>query len=75
MALFESLSFMMLELLENVEKQEPKIKEYYQKLIQNLTIIPEKNYIKSLTHMVDSNISVSNRFACVEKAVEEIKNG
>lgn len=69
MALFESISYLMLELLPFVDSKQQKIKETYKTLIRNNT-----EYIDSLTKIVDSNISVLSRFKEIDKVIKEIKN-
>lgn len=73
MALFESMSYMILELSNEVDSKKTLIKDYYNKLVLGENI-NNKNYVESLTKIVDANISVNNRFEIIEFCIKEIKN-
>jgi hypothetical protein len=67
MALFESISYLLI-LLENYL---PKMKDELSRSYNNL--INDEKFINSLTYTVDSNSSVAARFSLVEQEADTIK--
>lgn len=68
MALFETLSYLIIELIEQIQEKHDSIKSKFAKLLSN------EKFILSTTYTVDSNISVYKRFEIIEKTIEEIRN-
>jgi len=68
MALFETVSYLILELLDLPNKDNLYIKNSLDKLLS------DENFIKYTTYVVDSNISVNGRFLAVENIIREVKN-
>lgn len=68
MALFETISYFCAILKDVANKKSNLIKENYKRLIR------DKDFIRSLTYTVDSNISVNARFDKVESAAKEVLN-
>ena len=68
MALFETISYFCAILKDVANKKSNLIKENYKRLIR------DKDFIRSLTYAVDSNISVNARFDKVESAAKEVLN-
>ncbi len=67
MALFETVSYLIIELIDVPEKHE-KIKNELVKLLS------DDKFIENTTYIVDSNISVNGRFKIVETIIQEIRN-
>jgi len=68
MALFETVGYLMIEVLDLVPKKKDIIKTSFQKLLA------DNKFILSTTYTVDSNISVYKRFEMVETVIKEIRN-
>jgi hypothetical protein len=68
MALFETISYLMIELLDLPQKNHESIKSKFTKLLSN------EEFILNTTYTVDSNKSVKKRFELVEAIIEEIRN-
>lgn len=68
MALFETTSYFIAVLKDSPNIKTSIIKEKYQELLK------DEAYIKSLTHTVDSNVSVYARFKIIGVKIEEILN-
>jgi hypothetical protein len=68
MALFETVSYLMIELIDQPQKKHESIKTGFTKLLSN------ENFILSTTYTVDSNISVYKRFEIIESIIKEIRN-
>ena len=68
MALFETISYFCAILKDVSDKKSNLIKEKYKILIN------DKDFIKSLTYTIDSNVSVYARFDKVESAAKEVLN-
>lgn len=68
MALFETISYLIIELIDLPEKNYESIKSEFAKLFSN------NEFIYSTTYIVDSNISVNKRFEIVERIIKEIRN-
>lgn len=68
MALFEAISYLIIELIDLLDKKTDSIKNGYAELLSDL------NFIRSTEYAVDSNISVYKRFELVESIIEEIRN-
>ena len=68
MALFETVSYLIIELIDLPQERHKSIKSEFAKLLSN------ENFILSTTYTVDSNISVYKRFEFVETVIEEIRN-
>jgi hypothetical protein len=68
MALFETVGYMMIELMEEPDEKHEGIKKGLTKLLS------DKDFILSTTYTVDSNISVYKRFERVETIIQEIRN-
>jgi hypothetical protein len=68
MALFETVSYMMIELLDLLHEKRERVKTEFIKLLS------DTNFIRSTTYTVDSNISVYKRFEIIEKLIQEIRN-
>ena len=68
MALFETVGYLMIEILDLVPKKKDIIKTSFQKLLA------DNKFILSTTYTVDSNISVYKRFEMVETVIKEIRN-
>jgi len=68
MALFETVSYFMIELLDLPQKNHESIKSKFTKLLS------DEEFILSTTYVVDSNKSVKKRFELVEAIIEEIQN-
>jgi hypothetical protein len=67
-ALFETISYLIIELIDLPEKNYESIKSEFAKLFSN------NEFIYSTTYIVDSNISVNKRFEIVERIIKEIRN-
>ncbi|HCW08367.1 MAG TPA: DUF262 domain-containing protein, partial [Cytophagales bacterium] len=68
MALFETVSYLIIELIDLLEQKHDIIRSEFTKLLSN------EGFIRSTEYTVDSNISVYKRFEIVEKIIEEIRN-
>ena len=68
MALFETVSYLIIELIDQPQEKYDRIKNGFTKLLSN------EKFILSTTYTVDSNISVYKRFAHIESIIEEIQN-
>ena len=68
MALFETVSYLIIELIEQPKEKYDIIKTAFKKLLSN------EKFILSTTYTVDSNISVYKRFEIIETMIEEIRN-
>lgn len=68
MALFESVSYLMIELIDIQSSKHEIIEKEFDKLLE------DDNFILSTTYTVDSNISVYKRFEIVENVIKEIRN-
>jgi len=68
MVLFETISFLLIELIDLPQEKHDSIKKGYKKLLSN------DDFILSTTYTVDSNISVYKRFEITESIIEEIRN-
>jgi len=71
MALFESVTYLMIEILDTAKKNTFLVKQVYNDLIDGDNNLLNEGYIRSLTYIVDSNISVMNRFEIVETAIKK----
>lgn len=68
MALFETVSYFIIELINQPQEKHAYIKNEFTKLLSN------EKFILSTTYTVDSNISVYKRFEIIESIIEEIQN-
>lgn len=68
MALFETVSYLMIELIDLPEKYHENIKMKFAELLA------DKEFIRSTEYTVDSNISVYKRFDMIETIIKEIRN-
>lgn len=68
MALFETLSYLIIELIDMPETNHENIKRKFAELLS------DKEFIRSLEYIVDSNISVYRRFKMVETIIKDIRN-
>lgn len=68
MALFETVSYLIIELIDLIEEKHEIIKSEFIKLLSNVSFTHSTEYI------VDSNISVYKRFDIVEEIIKEIRN-
>jgi hypothetical protein len=68
MALFETVSYLMIELSDLIEEKNELIKSEFAKLLKN------SDFILSTEYTVDSNISVYKRFEIIETIIQEIRN-
>lgn len=68
MALFETVSYMMIELIDLLQHKQESIRNEFTKLLS------DENFIRSTTYTVDSNISVYKRFEIIERIIQEIRN-
>lgn len=68
MALFESVSYLIIELIDLPQNKHESIKSGFAKLLSN------DDFIRSTTYTVDSNVSVYQRFKNVEEIFQEIRN-
>lgn len=68
MALFETVSYLIIELIDLPDKKHDQIKTEFAELFS------DKDFIYSTTYIVDSNISVNKRFEIVEKIIKEMRN-
>lgn len=68
MALFETVSYLMIELIDQPQEKYEQIKNGFIKLLSN------EDFILSTTYTVDSNISVYKRFAIMESFIGEIRH-
>jgi hypothetical protein len=68
MALFETVSYMIIELIDLLPNKQKSIKIEFKKLLSDET------FIRSTTYTVDSNISVYKRFEIIERIIQEIRN-
>jgi hypothetical protein len=68
MALFETVSYLIIELINQPQEKDAYIKNEFTKLLSN------EKFILSTTYTVDSNISVYKRFEIIESIIEEIQN-
>ena len=68
MALFETVSYMIIELLD--------VAQTHQKLITKKfkSLLADENFIHSTTYNVDSHISIKKRFEIIESMIEEIQH-
>lgn len=68
MALFETVSYLIIELINLQQEKHKSIKSEFVKLLS------DGEFISSATYIVDSNISVNKRFEKVETIIKEIHN-
>lgn len=68
MALFETVSYLVIELIDLLDKKPDSIRKGFEKLLS------DEKFIRSTEYTVDSNISVYKRFEIVETVIEEIRN-
>lgn len=68
MALFETVTYLIIELIDQPQEKYDFIKKGVTKLLSN------EKFILSTTYTVDSNISVYKRFEITESIIEEIRN-
>lgn len=68
MALFETVSYLVIELIDLLDKKPDSIRNGFTKLLS------DEKFIRSTEYTVDSNISVYKRFEIVETVIEEIRN-
>ncbi len=68
MALFEAVSYLMIELIRTPENKYQDIKSRYKKLFE------DDDFVASTTYVVDSNKSVKKRFETIETLVGEVRN-
>lgn len=68
MALFETVSYLIIELINLPQYKNESIKSALAKLLS------DTNFIQNTTYIVDSNISVNGRFKVVEAIIQEILN-
>ena len=68
MALFETVSYYMIEVIDLTDTKREEIKKGFALLINNTS------FTQSTEYTVDSNISVYKRFSIVEDVIKEIKN-
>jgi hypothetical protein len=68
MALFEAVSYLMIELIGIPESKHQGVKGRYKELFEN------EDFVKSTTYVVDSNKSVKKRFEIIENLVGEVRN-
>ena len=68
MALFETVSYLIIELIDLSQEKQKKIKNMFEILLS------DENFILSTTYTVDSNVSVYKRFEIVETIIQEIRN-
>jgi len=68
MALFETISYLIIELIDQPQEKYDYIKNMFKKLLST------EKFILSTTYTVDSNISVYKRFKIIESIIEEIQN-
>ncbi|VFN00862.1 MAG: hypothetical protein BECKG1743F_GA0114225_105243 [Candidatus Kentron sp. G] len=68
MALFETAGYLMIELIDLLDKKSEIIKNRFADLLS------DKEFIHSTEYTVDSNISVYKRFEIVEEKIEEVRN-
>lgn len=68
MALFETVTYLIIELIDQPQEKYDFIKKGFSKLLSN------EKFILSTTYTVDSNISVYKRFEIIESIIEEIRN-
>ncbi|NLD91594.1 MAG: DUF262 domain-containing protein [Fibrobacter sp.] len=70
MALFETVGFLILETLDVGKNKDVLIRTAFKNLFED----EASGFVRSLTYTVDSNISVFNRFLCMENIIKEIRN-
>jgi hypothetical protein len=68
MALFETVSYLIIELIDLIEVKRDRITSAFTELIS------DEKFIRSTEYTVDSNISVYKRFEIVERFIKEIRN-
>lgn len=68
MALFETVGYLIIELIDLPQEKHTRIKSEFAKLLSS------QNFIRSTTYTVDSNISVYKRFEIMEELIQEIQN-
>lgn len=68
MALFETVSYLVIELIDLLDIQPERIKGEFTNLLS------DEKFIRSTEYTVDSNVSVYKRFEIVEAVIEEIRN-
>jgi hypothetical protein len=68
MALFETASYLIIELIDLPREKHEIIKSWFAKLLSN------DDFIRSTSYTVDSNVSVYLRFEIVETIIQEIRN-
>lgn len=68
MALFESVSSLILEVLDQPQEKHARIKSKFEDLLAN------EEFFHSTSYIIDSNISVKKRFEMIEKTIQEIRN-
>nr|VFK31733.1 MAG: Protein of unknown function DUF262 [Candidatus Kentron sp. MB] len=71
MALFETIGYLMLELIEPIASAS-NVKEELKKKFKEL--LSDKEFIRCMEDSVDSNISVYKRFEIIESKIEEMRN-
>lgn len=68
MALFETVSYMIIELLDVPQTHQELITKKFKSLLA------DENFIHSTTYNVDSHISIKKRFEIIESMIEEIQH-
>jgi hypothetical protein len=68
MALFETVSYLIIETIDTISQKNMLIKKGFEKLLT------DENFILSTTYTVDSTISVNKRFKITETVIQEIQN-
>jgi len=68
MALFETVSYLIIELIDLLEKKHESVRSEF------TTLLSDENFIRSTEYTVDSNISVYKRFEIAETVIKEIRN-
>jgi hypothetical protein len=67
MALFETIGYLMIEMLDTFPAKGPGILHAYKELMQN------DEFISSTTYIVDSNKSVNKRFEIIENMTRTLR--
>ena len=73
MALFESSSYLMLLLMREKNINKDDYNMIYADLLAGKYDSEEKKYIRSLTYIVDSRISINNRFEIIETTIKDFQ--
>ncbi|MDY0162067.1 DUF262 domain-containing protein [Desulfobotulus sp.] len=68
MALFETVSYFILEVMDQPIEKHPLIKKSFE------TLLVDEEFLRCTSYTVDSKVSINHRFESIEKKIQEIRN-